>query len=120
MRIINLLTALTILVSMNVNGQSRPISGKVTDQAGAPIPNASVRIKGSQAGTSADMNGNFRVLANPNATLVVSAVDFEDQQINIGDRQDVNVVMTRVTRALSEVVVTALGIRRQAKELGYA
>jgi len=120
MRIINLLTALTILVSIKVNGQSRPISGKVTDQAGMPIPNASVRIKGSQAGTSADMNGNFKVSANPNATLLVTAVDFDDQQINIGDRQDITVVMNRVTRALSEVVVTALGIRRQAKELGYA
>ena len=88
MRIINLLTALTILASIHVNGQSRPISGKITDQAGAPIPNASVRIKGSQAGTSADMNGDFRVTANPNATLLISAIDFEDQQINIGDRQE--------------------------------
>jgi TonB-linked SusC/RagA family outer membrane protein len=120
MRILKLIVALALSLTIKVNGQSRLISGKITDQSGAPIPNASIRIKGTPAGTSADAAGNFKLTTSANSVLLISAVDYDDQQINVGDRQEITVVMLRATHVMSEVVVTALGVRRQAKELGYA
>jgi len=120
MRILKLLAALTLLLTLRVNAQTREVSGKITDQSGAPIPNASIRIKGTTNGSSADAAGNFKLSVKPNSILQISAVGYADQQINIGNRQDITVQMTIDSRALSEVVVTALGVRRQSKELGYA
>ncbi len=114
------IAVLAIIISQNAYGQSHLISGKVTDQTGVAVPGASIRIKGTQTGTTADANGDFKLLVNTNALLEITAIDYENQQINVGERTEVNVVMARAVHAMSEVVVTALGIRRQAKELGYA
>lgn len=114
------IAVLAIIMSMKAYGQSHLISGKVTDQTGVPVPGASIRLHGTQSGTTTDADGNFKLTANPNTVLEFSAIDYENQQVNVGERTQVNVVMVRAIHAMSEVVVTALGIRRQAKELGYA
>lgn len=99
--------------------QNRTVSGRVTDAQGKAVPYASVVIKGSTTGVSADENGNFTIQAPPNAVLVISAAGFQGAEINIGDRTTVNSTLTSQS-ALTEVVVTALGQTRSKTKVGYA
>jgi TonB-linked SusC/RagA family outer membrane protein len=112
---------LTMLLYLSIAGfsQNSPISGQVRNDTGEPIPFATVRVKGSNAAVSADENGNFTIQAPRNATLVASAAGFEATELAVGTQSTV-VLSLRTQTALNEVVVTALGIRRQAKELGYS
>jgi TonB-linked SusC/RagA family outer membrane protein len=99
--------------------QNRTVTGRVTDAQGKAVPYASVVIKGSTTGVSADENGNFTIQAPPNAVLVISAAGFQGADVNIGDRTTVNSTLTAQS-ALTEVVVTALGQTRSKTKVGYA
>jgi TonB-linked SusC/RagA family outer membrane protein len=101
--------------------QTRTIRGTVKDNAGDPVPFASIKIKGSNTGISADENGNFIMSVPQDAVLEISAVGSESQTINIAGQGDVlNVTLTRTSDLRAVVVTTSLGIKRQARELGYA
>ncbi len=97
------------------------VTGKVTDIKGQPLIGVSVRIKGSGTGTSTDLNGNFNInTPDDNSVLVFTYIGFVAQEVTVNGRTSVNVVLQESTAALSEVVVTALGIKREAKSLGYS
>jgi TonB-linked SusC/RagA family outer membrane protein len=101
--------------------QVRTVSGKVTDDKGVPIPSASVVIKGKNTtGVAADAQGNFRIMASRGDVIVVSSVGFTNKEVAVGNNTTVNVTLAMTDAALSEVVVTAMGIRRSEKALGYA
>lgn len=100
-------------------GQARPITGQVKDDKGNPVPFASVRVKGSTKGVAADQNGNFSIDAAPGATLEISAASYETYELKVGS-QSIYAVTVKSQSTMSEVVVTALGIRRSKNELGYA
>ena len=100
--------------------QNRVVTGTVTDNKGAPIEGASVRIKGSRTGIATDAGGNFSISVPPGATLVFSGVGITPQEVAVGDQSTVNVSLTTTETELTNVVVTAFGQTRQAKELGYA
>ena len=100
--------------------QTHKVSGIVTDAEGEPISGASVLIKGTQQGTTSGNDGSFSISANPTDVLVISSVDFSPYTVKVGTRSSVSIKLAKVNSQLSEVVVTALGIKRQAKELGYA
>jgi TonB-linked SusC/RagA family outer membrane protein len=119
-KILSLLIA--ALLSVVAIAQNRQISGRITDEKGDPIPFATIKIKKSSTGTAADEAGNFRLSVPPNAILVISASGVETREVStIGAGDVVNVSLTRISNELSTVVVTtSLGIKRQAKELGYA
>src|SRR5580658_2619802 len=104
------------------NAQTREVTGKVTDNAGAPVPYATVQIKGSKVTSVADADGNFTIKAATGDVLVITSSGTARREVAIQNGGAVgNVVVTRVSQNLSEVVVTtALGIRRQARDLGYA
>jgi TonB-linked SusC/RagA family outer membrane protein len=110
-----LLFLLTALISF---AQTRSITGKVTNAEGRPVPFANVTIKGTSITVSADENGNFSINAPAGAVLVISAAGLQSTEVNPGTQSTVNVTLTAGT--LSEVVVTALGIRRTDKGLGYS
>lgn len=96
------------------------IRGRITDENGAPLVGASVKIKGETTGTSTDNNGNFSIEApSSNVVLVISFVGFETMEIAASKASSV-VLKLAETKKLDEVVVTALGIKRQEKALGYA
>ncbi len=115
-----LLTVL-VLCTLLALAQKREVTGKVTDATGNPVPGASVKIKGNnKVGTSADANGVFKISVQPNATLLISGIGFEPQEIAVGNREAVSVSLKSLNTALTEVVVTAQGIRREKKALGYA
>ncbi|WP_223834203.1 SusC/RagA family TonB-linked outer membrane protein [Spirosoma profusum] len=100
----------------------RVVSGKVTDEKGAGLPGVSVLIKGSQRGTTTSSEGTFQldVPDSGNPVLVFSFVGYETKEMTVGNQSTFQVLMTPADKALSEVVVTALGIKKQAKSIGYA
>ncbi|HTI90251.1 MAG TPA: SusC/RagA family TonB-linked outer membrane protein [Puia sp.] len=96
------------------------ISGIITDSSGTPIPGASIRLKGSKAGIASDANGRFVIRANPGDVLIITSTGYHERQIKVGAASSVNVTLLRNTQEMTSVVITALGIRREAKSLGYA
>ena len=100
--------------------QEKTISGTVTDRAGLPLPGATVLIKGTSQGTSTDFDGNYSINANQGETLVVSYVGYTTKEAIVGTSNTLNFQLEESTEALEEVVVTAQGIKREQKSLGYA
>ncbi|MEO6406681.1 MAG: SusC/RagA family TonB-linked outer membrane protein [Ferruginibacter sp.] len=100
--------------------QGRSISGKVTDQKGNPIPQASVTVRGSNIGTSANDNGIFTISVPGNSSvLVISSVGYQIIEMRVGSSNNLSVVLQDAS-SMSEVIVTALGINRKQKSLGYS
>ncbi|MEZ0485214.1 SusC/RagA family TonB-linked outer membrane protein [Fibrella aquatica] len=104
-----------------VQAQDRRVSGKVIsskDQQG--IPGISVLVRNTQLGTTTDAEGNFALSVGPNATLVFSAIGFTGSSVAVGNQTQLTVTLQEADQNLNEIVVTALGIKREAKSLGYA
>jgi TonB-linked SusC/RagA family outer membrane protein len=119
MRKIASLLTLLMLFSALAFAQPRTVTGRVTDAQGRAVPYASVTVKGSSTGVAADETGNFTIQAAPNAVLVFSAAGFQTSEVNIGAQTSVTASLTNQT-SMSEVVVTALGIRRTRNQVPYA
>jgi len=114
-----LLTSL-IFLFISVHAQTKTTTGRVTDQQGQPVPFATVQVKGSKAATSADAEGNFSIKVKEGDVLVVSGAGFEAKTVTVGAGA-ISVQVSRKESNMAEVVITgALGVQRQAKELGYS
>ncbi|WP_343487934.1 SusC/RagA family TonB-linked outer membrane protein [Allomuricauda sp. d1] len=110
-----------LFVFQGVQAQNITVSGTITDaETGAPIPGINVVQQGTSNGTSADFDGNYSISVPSNANLVFSGIGFAEQTVAVNGRTNVNVVMQASAEGLDEVVVTALGIRKEQKALGYA
>ncbi|MEZ4809335.1 MAG: SusC/RagA family TonB-linked outer membrane protein [Allomuricauda sp.] len=97
------------------------VSGTITDSTtGAPVPGINVVQSGTTNGTSADFDGNYTIDVPSDATLIFSGIGFVTQNIAVNGRSTINVVMQEDTELLDEVVVTALGIKKETKALGYS
>src|SRR5689334_13207955 len=116
----NLMLLLALLCFAIAHAQSRIVSGKVTDQNNQPVESASVVVKGTKRGTSADAQGNFSIAAAPGEVLVFSSVNFSPAEITLGNETTLSVMITRTSGQINEVVVTALGIRRNKNQLPYS
>ena len=112
---------LAILCALVSKAQVLTISGRVVDENGAPIPYASVVIKGkSKSGTTSDPDGNFSIAATKGNVLIVSAVNYASKEITVGAGASLEIRLSAAKVDLSEVVVTAMGIKRNERALGYA
>ena len=102
--------------------QERNISGKVTSpEDGSALPGVNVVLKGTTNGTVTDIDGNFRLsVPTSGGTLVFSFIGLASQEMQVGDRAVIDVQLASDVKQLSEVVVTALGIEKSAKSLGYS
>ena len=120
MRKIASLLAVLLLFTALAFGQNRTITGTVTNEKGDPVPGASVTIKGSRTGVAADNNGQFRILAKTGDILAASSSGMETSEVTVGAASTINLSIKTLVLAGTEVVVTALGIKRQPKELGYS
>ena len=110
-----------MLISITCFGQSISVTGTITDEFGVPLPGATVVEKGTQNGTSTDFDGNYTIeLTNPNAILEVSFIGYETQEIEVLGKTNINISLVSKAEMLDGVVVTALGIKKEAKTLGYA
>lgn len=101
--------------------QTSRVTGTVTSATdGMPLPGLSVSVKGTTVGTVTNMDGKYMLDVPANATLVFSFVGFSAREIEVRGRNVVDVVMEEDVKAIDEVVVTALGIKREEKSLGYS
>jgi hypothetical protein len=116
-----LLSAMLVALVTSVGYAQRTVSGKVTSgEDGSPLPGVSVVVKGTSTGTTTDVEGNYKISAPDNATLVFSYVGFVTQEQQVGPRSVVDVTLVNDEKLLSEVVVTALGIEKDKKGLGIS
>jgi len=96
------------------------VTGLIKDNNGVPLPKVTVKIKGSKTVTVSDESGKFKISALPTDRLIITSVGFESKEILVGGQSEIIVTLTTVTGSMGEVVVTALGIKREVKSLGYA
>lgn len=116
-----LFVAAAMLASASVFAQNLTVNGCVKDSEGAPLPGATVYVPGTNVGTVTDASGNFSIQVKANTDLEVSFLGFESQIIKVGTTAPAfQEVMLSDSEQLSEVVVTALGVAREKKTLGYA
>ncbi|MBS1508575.1 MAG: SusC/RagA family TonB-linked outer membrane protein [Bacteroidetes bacterium] len=96
------------------------VTGTITDQKDKlPVAGASIVIKGTGNGTTSDVNGKFSLPAKAGDVLEISFVGYTTQQVTLGTQTDLNITLEEDVRGLNEVVVTALGVSRSTKSLGY-
>ena len=109
-----------LLLALGLNAQNITVKGTVTDNTGEPVINAGVVVKGTLRGVSTDLDGNYVISCPSDGILVFSFIGLETQEVPVNGRAVLNVTMLPDSEFLTESVVTALGIRRDAKALGYA
>ncbi|WP_175473535.1 SusC/RagA family TonB-linked outer membrane protein [Algibacter pectinivorans] len=96
------------------------VNGTVVDSSGIPLPGVNVTEKGTANGASTDFDGNYSLSVSSSSILVFSYVGFVPQEITVGNKKTINVTLVENLEALDEVVVTALGIKKEKKALAYA
>ena len=116
-----ILTLLLAFVVQLTFAQEKTISGTVSDNTGLPLPGVNIIVKGTSNGTQSDFDGNYTIQANVGQTLVFSYVGFTTvEQAVTASSSNMSLQMQEDAAQLDEVVVTAQGIKKEAKALGYA
>ncbi|MDH5610332.1 MAG: TonB-dependent receptor plug domain-containing protein, partial [Cyclobacteriaceae bacterium] len=117
-----LLLSFSFLFVLGSAWAQRTVSGRVTsDTDGSSIPGVTVLLKGTTNGATTDLDGNYRIsIPDEGGTIVFSFIGMTTQEIEVGTRSVVDVTMSENVATLNEVVVTALGVEREKKALGYA
>ena len=117
------LCTLLLLLFLGVsvaNAQQKSVSGKVINSDNTPLSNVSVVIKGTRTATTTDNNGGFSISVASNQSLSFSLVGYDTKDIRVGNSTTINVKLSAVDNTLEDVIVTAMDIRRNKKELGYS
>ena len=114
------MSALALLTAVSLSAQNIQIKGVVKDSDGLPLPGAAVYIPGTSVGVTTDLDGLFTIQAAPGTGLVISSIGFDQQTVKVSREQDFIEVVLKSSAMLDEVVVTALGVAREKKTLGYA
>ena len=117
-----LLLAMLFSYSIFAFGQAqKTITGVVKDASGTVLPGVSVTEKGSKTGgTFTDDSGKFSIIAGENAVLIFSSVGFTTKEVAVGSNTELSVDLVASDNALTEVVVTAMGIKKEQRKIGYA
>lgn len=110
---------LGLIFCVQATAQTKLINGIVKDGEG-PLNGVSITVAGGLAGAQTDKNGRFQITAPSNATLIFSYQGHITQKVEVTGQANLNILLTREDKQLQEVVVTALGITREKKSLGYA
>jgi TonB-dependent SusC/RagA subfamily outer membrane receptor len=108
-----------LVISIAATAQT-PVSGTVVDEKNNPVPYASVSIKNSKTGTRADDNGRFTLAVASGQTIVISALNYATQEVEVSGTGAISVQLKAADQTLTEVVVTALGVKREKRSLTYA
>ncbi|MCT8340692.1 SusC/RagA family TonB-linked outer membrane protein [Flavobacteriaceae bacterium TK19130] len=114
-----LLTLFTFLVGQIGFAQEETITGTVTDDSGVPLLGVNILVKGTSTGAQTDFDGNYAIEASQGETLVFSYIGFTPKEVNVGTSNTIDVTLEQ-GEELETVVVTALGISREKKSLGYS
>lgn len=123
----NILRSLLILIglalySSSVDAQTRQVTGKVLDDAKVGIPGASVVLKGTTTGTNTNAEGDFSLsIPTGQQTLTISSIGFTTKDVNVtASASNLTISLAADTKNLSEVVVTALGVQKSTRNVGYS
>lgn len=101
--------------------QVKKINGFVSDQAGMPVVGANINVEGESTGTSTGFDGKFSIDAKTGSTLLISYIGYESKKVVVGESSDIQIKLSeQVSTALTEVVVTSLGIKKSKKSLTYS
>lgn len=116
-------TALSLFTTVTAFGQTVKVTGRVLDTDGStPMVGVTVQQKGAKTGTVTDIDGKFTLTVNgQNPSLSFSYLGYQTTTLSVsGSKKDIRVIMKPESKSLNEVVVTALGIKREEKSLGYS
>ncbi|MGO4818645.1 SusC/RagA family TonB-linked outer membrane protein [Flavobacterium sp. W22_SRS_FP1] len=114
-----ILVLLVVLMAQLTFAQERAVTGVVSDNAGIPIPGVSVLIKGTNFGTQTDFDGKYSIRATPTQILIFSYIGMKNQE-TVAISANMNIKLMGDSVQLESVVVTAFGIKRNPKQLGYS
>ena len=120
LRSVTMAFAVTALSVGTMWAQNISVTGTVTDKSGEPLPGVYVLIQGTTTGVSTEMNGKYTITAPANGTLVFTSMGMKDLVLPINNRAMIDVVMEEDAVQLGDVVVTAMGIKKERKALGYS
>ena len=107
-------------LSINATQQGKVVKGVVLDETGFPVIGANVIQKGTTNGVITDLDGNFTLEVPDGAVIEISYIGYTTQEVTASGQQNLQVTLKEDTQKLDEVVVTALGIKRQSRSLGYS
>jgi len=116
---LNINSTETTVISESQQNNSLKISGLVTDKDGEPLIGASVSVKEQGKGTITDVDGKFTIEAPAGTTLVFKYIGFSTKEVKVTSQKSLSVILEEEENMLTEVAVTALGIKREKKALGY-
>src|SRR5690606_37976725 len=109
-----------LCMSWIANGQIN-IQGHVTDETNESLIGVNVQVKGTSKGTATDFSGDFTLESiDPQSVLIFSYIGYQTQEVAVAGKSVLNVTLLTDAKTLDEVVVTALGIRKESKALGYS
>jgi TonB-dependent SusC/RagA subfamily outer membrane receptor len=112
---------LVLFASISIaNAQQKLVTGKVVGSDKTPLSNVSVLVKGTRVATSTDNAGAFSIAVSNNQVLTFSLVGYESKDVRVGNASSIDVRLAPKDNTLEEVVVTAMDIKRNPKELGYS
>jgi TonB-linked SusC/RagA family outer membrane protein len=120
MKRILLFFTVLMLIGFLASAQTHLVKGHVTGPDGTPLPGITVQLKGTNTATATNANGEYELNVPANSTLIFTGVGFEEQNVDVSNRPTVDVTLTSSSKRLNEVVVTALGIRRNRNTLPYS
>ena len=116
-----LVFAMITTVSMTSFGQSRSLKGTVTSaEEKSGVPGVTIRVKGSSKGTLTDAQGAYSISVSGNEVLQFSMIGYTSKEVAVGNVSELNVVLSQDEKQLQEVVVTALGIKKDIRRIGVA
>ena len=121
MRKLTVLLVLLMFSGLQVVFAQRTVSGRVTTTDNAAIAGVTVQVKGTTTGNITDADGKFSIaVPNNNAILSFSFIGYSPKEITVGTQSAISIILDEASKVLNEVVVTALGIKRESKSLGYS
>ncbi len=121
MKKVTSLVVLLLFAGIQVAFAQRTVTGRVTTSTGSPLPGVTVLVQGTTTGSLTDADGRYTItVPNDQAVLRFSFVGYKEQSIAVGSQSTINVILEEALIQMDEVVVTALGISRESKSLGYA
>lgn len=115
-----LIIPMLILYASGIMAQQKEVSGKVYNESNEAMVGVTVVVKGTTTGTTTQVDGSYTIKVSPDAVLLFSFVGYNTQEIPVAGKTVIDVTLTSSVSSLEEVVVTALGIKREKKALGYA
>ena len=118
--VLHLITLVWLLVPLASSAQTSVSGRVVNDKDGTPVEGATVLVKGAKTGTSTNSSGNFTITVPAGGTLVISSVNYNQKEVKVKNNTELVIRLQKADGTLDEVVVTAMDIKRNPKELSYS